>query len=402
MNLYDEQIDRKKSMVTKLLRQRKEELKNKIDSLLNQNSKKQEDQIVKKSEIGFESDLKNLQELMGVTNTLKQESNSLKLDCEYFNVNDFDINAFADTILQIEKEINSSFDCISLYIRFQTEMESIKSSLWINFRNELNNVIDFSLKWTHVLENKDFDNKVFHLMKRQIDAITSIMPVLQYCHGESFMDDHWMELIQGQMKLPKDVKVLNLTFGHFTASVDVLLQKDVENNLKDLQSRARGEVTIRSDLHEISSWIQKANLSFSDYELFHVKTALIKNCNEILTDIEKKQLLLSSIKKSYFFKPFSDVGKVYEKQLSDLFIIIDLINKLQIKWQYLHPIFSSNNVPDKWFKKSDIDFRQLLSNVKASPILLNVSDESQIPKLEKVSQSFSQAQRYVIIVFNIM
>ncbi len=87
------------------------------------------------------------------------------------------------------------------------------------------------------------------------------MPALKFARGEPFKEEHWIQVLR-KLGIPKSVKLETLTVGHF---LDVL--NAVHENvsfLKEITSRAQGEVLIREALQELKAW--------SDTVLFCART----------------------------------------------------------------------------------------------------------------------------------
>lgn len=71
------------------------------------------------------------------------------------------------------------------------------------------------------------------------ETIKKAMPSLKFCRGEPFGEDHWCELLQGKLKLNKDVKLVNLKVEHFLLSLHILSEPTTVLYVKQLQARAQ-------------------------------------------------------------------------------------------------------------------------------------------------------------------
>ena len=129
--------------------------------------------------------------------------------------------------------------------------------------------------------------------------------------------------------MPKTVRLDTLTVGHIIDAMDAVAANLAW--LKDLHSRAQGEVTLREALAELKAWCET-----SDFKLMeHVstvsgrKTALIKEWKEIFGDVGDNQSLLASLKDSPYFKPFADQASVYETNFAVLDECLQSLNAIQ-------------------------------------------------------------------------
>jgi dynein heavy chain 2 len=234
----------------------------------------------------------------------------------------------------------------------------------------------------------------------QLEDIKHAMPALKYCRGDPFKEDHWTELLQGKLRLPSNVRLENLTCGHFLLALDRLADPSMVSFVKHLQSRAQNEVMIREALQELVAWSQTADLSLLDHELETdngiKKTSLIKDWKDLFLELGDKQSLLASLKDSPFFKPFADQGATYEVKLSNLDVYLHQLNQIQRKvspppplpplpppsdscaqWLYLEPIFERGALPSEQarFNRIDTEFRDIMQQVQIEPKLFNLVDE---------------------------
>ncbi|MEJ1281076.1 hypothetical protein NN561_012023 [Cricetulus griseus] len=90
-----------------------------------------------------------------------------------------------------------------------------------------------------------------------------IIPILKYIRGEHLSPDHWLDLFR-LLGLPRGTSLEKLLFGDLLRVADTIVEKASE--LKDLNSRAQGEVTIREALRELDLWGVGAVFSLIDYE----------------------------------------------------------------------------------------------------------------------------------------
>ena len=160
------------------------------------------------------------------------------------------------------------------------------------------------------------------------------MPVLKYVRGEIFSDQHWTEMYQ-ILGMPKKT-VDKLVFDDFLQVKDRLPAK--EDELKELNNRAVGEVVIRQALSELDVWEVEAKFTFTDHVASTGENVpLIKDWKDVLNKVGDNQVLLQSIKGSAYYNSFGDRASVWENKLSDLDEILNNLNTAQRKWVYLEP-----------------------------------------------------------------
>ncbi|XP_022236758.1 cytoplasmic dynein 2 heavy chain 1-like [Limulus polyphemus] len=130
--------------------------------------------------------------------------------------------------------------------------------------------------------------------------------------------------------------------------------------MKELNSRAQGEVTIREALNELDLWGARERFSLTEHEDTHGnKVMLIKDWREVLNKVGDNQCLIQSLKDSPYYKNFADRSSIWETRLSTLDLCLQQLNLIQRKWVYLEPIFSRGALPseESRFQAVSNDFR---------------------------------------------
>jgi hypothetical protein len=113
---------------------------------------------------------------------------------------------------------------------------------WINFTN-IYQLQDFATKWAEKVKASftrgSYDSVVEYIITNA-DRIKKSIPALKYCKSEAFKEDHWTELLQGKLQLPKDLRVEKLKVEHFLLKLDILMEPTTLTYVKNLQARALG------------------------------------------------------------------------------------------------------------------------------------------------------------------
>ncbi|XP_010727382.1 cytoplasmic dynein 2 heavy chain 1 [Meleagris gallopavo] len=191
-----------------------------------------------------------------------------------------------------------------------------------------------------------------------------IIPLLKYVRGEHLSPDHWLDLFR-LLGLPRGTTLQGLLFGDLLKVTDAIIEKATE--LKDLNCRAQGEVTIREALRELELWGVGAVFTLTDYEDSQGKTVmLIKDWKDIVNQVGDHRCLLQSLRDSPYYKGFEDKVSIWEKKLAELDEFLQNLNLIQRKWVYLEPIFGRGALPKDHarFTRVDEDFRSVLSDIK--------------------------------------
>jgi dynein heavy chain 2 len=288
------------------------------------------------------------------------------------------IEALRDDLVNTSK----SWDMLKEYM---AEEKTLADEDWINFTN-VYVLQDFAAKWAENMKatfTRGSYDSVAEYIVTKVERIKRSVPALKYCKSEAFKEDHWTELLQGKLQLPRDLRADKLKVEHFLSKLDILMEPATLSFVKNLQARALGEVQIREAMQELRGWELSAEVKFLTQEESGRQVPLIKEWKDLFLEIGDKQSLLGSLKESPFFKAFADVGLALEAKISTLDFVLHTLNSIQRKWVYLEPIFSRGALPaeESRFKRVDESFKDIVNTVVRDPKLFYLADEQIFPKL---------------------
>ena len=277
---------------------------------------------------------------------------------------------------------SKSWDMLKVYLQ---EERKYSDEDWISF-TDIYVLQDFAVKWADQLKSsfsKGSYDSVAEYIVTKVERIKKSIPALKYCKSDAFKEDHWTELLQGKLQLPKELRAEKLKVEHFLSRLEILMDPATLSFVKSLQARALGEVQIREAMHELRAWELSAELTFLTQEESGRSIPLIKEWKDLFLEIGDKQSLLGSLKESPFFKAFADVGLALEAKMTALDYILHTLNAIQRKWVYLEPIFARGALPaeESRFRRVDEGFKDIVNTVVKDPKLFYLADEQYFPKL---------------------
>ncbi|KRX41459.1 Cytoplasmic dynein 2 heavy chain 1 [Trichinella murrelli] len=323
-------------------------------------------------------------------NEIVEESKRLKNDAESFGLD-------KPRFKNLEELIHSVQACEAAWLPYQTFYNALTefgNEEWIFFKSKIHVFSQFLVTWSEKLKEGEM-NSISMRIQNDISKYRELIPVLKYCTGESFSEDHWIELMR-LMKLPTLMKHEHLTFGHFLSSTSVLVQN--VSRLKELNSRAQGEVAIRDTLHQLDLWGAACTFHFtSQKEQNSQQIALVTNWKEILNEIEEKQALVQSLKESSLQNAFYDRTNFWEQRLSELLDLVRLLQEIQRKWLSLSPVFNLGALPKEWsrFQRLDKEFQQIMNGLaqdnRIMMLRVNASSRSSLTNLVEQLQRCQKA-----------
>ncbi|KAI2656493.1 Cytoplasmic dynein 2 heavy chain 1 [Labeo rohita] len=185
-----------------------------------------------------------------------------------------------------------------------------------------------------------------------------------YVRGEHLSQEHWLDLFR-LVSLPRGTTLERLQFRDLLRVADNIIDKALE--LKDLNSRAQAEVTIREALRELELWGAGACFTLTDYtDSQGGSLRVIKDWRDMVNQVGDNRCLLQSLKDSPYYLRFQDKVSLWETRLADLDEYLQNLNTIQRKWVYLEPIFGRGALPREQarFQRVDQDFRAIMSDVQ--------------------------------------
>ena len=313
---------------------------------------------------------------------LQSKAESLCDSCMMFNMP----KPRFDGLEQLVGDISSTVKSWDLLKVYEEEIKAIADQDWLAFSVNVYVLQDFAMKWNDKLKasfQKGAYDAVADHIATILEQIKKSIPALKYCQGEPFKEDHWIELLQGKLQLSRDVRRENVKVSHFLSKLDILMEPSTLSFVKNLQSRALGEVQIREALQELRAWERSAEIKLLTPEESGRKIPLIKEWKDLFLEMGDKQSLLGSLKDNQFYRAFADQGQVLEAKMVILDYVIHTLNSIQRKWVYLEPIFGRGALPseESRFKRIDEEFCDIMTILSREPKLFYLADDVIYPHI---------------------
>uniref|UniRef100_UPI00358EC9AE cytoplasmic dynein 2 heavy chain 1-like n=1 Tax=Myxine glutinosa TaxID=7769 RepID=UPI00358EC9AE len=228
---------------------------------------------------------------------------------------------------------------------------------------------DFLLQWHDDLHRLE-PSKMTVTLQAKVDKLRMLVPTLKFVRGEHLSTDHWLDLFR-MLDLPRGTILERLTFKDILNVADTVVSRTAE--LKELNGRAQGEVSIREALRELEIWGASIVFSMSGHQDSQgQQLSLIRDWQNLLGQLGDQQSLLQSLQDSPYFSGFADKSSLWENRLAELDICLHSLNDVQRRWLYLEPIFCRGALSREQgrFQRVDNGFRSILVDVVRDPRLL--------------------------------
>ncbi|KAK3531386.1 hypothetical protein QTP70_018186, partial [Hemibagrus guttatus] len=223
---------------------------------------------------------------------------------------------------------------------------------------------EFVFMWHDRLRKQEEHNTMTVMLQKEVDKYKALLPVLKYVRGDHLSQDHWLDLFR-LLGLPKGTTLERLLFRDLLTVSHTIIDKALD--LKDLNSRAHAEVSIREALREVELWAAGASFCLTEYtNITGAHISLIREWRDIMNQVGDNRCLLQSLKDSPYYQRFHDKVSLWETRLADLDDFLQSLNSIQRKWLYLEPIFGRGALPREQarFHRVDQDFRAIMLDVQ--------------------------------------
>ncbi|KAF0306076.1 Cytoplasmic dynein 2 heavy chain 1 [Amphibalanus amphitrite] len=272
---------------------------------------------------------------------------------------------------KVEKDLLEAEASFSLFEEYHNGMNDMLKEEWIVFRSKLYRFEEYLGQWNDKLQEEQKNPLAVKLLK-EIEKDYDLVPAMKFVRGDAFSEKHWSEMYN-ILGIPTSLGIDKLTFGDLMRVKSKIL--DNKETLKELNSRATGEVAIRQALQELDAWEIEAKFSLVEQtDSGNRPIKLIKDWKELLNKVGDLQCLLQSLKDSPYYQAFLDRAGIWERRLADLDEYLANLNQIQRKWVYLEPIFGRGALPNEQprFKRINDDFRAIMGDVEKDPRVVSL------------------------------
>ncbi|XP_054724974.1 LOW QUALITY PROTEIN: cytoplasmic dynein 2 heavy chain 1-like [Uloborus diversus] len=299
-------------------------------------------------------------------------------------------------IEDLKKDLEKTEEVWLLFDEFHNEMQTFAKEEWIVFRSKMHNFESFLHGWVDKIRSKESTadaSAVSLKLHQDINDYLDILPLLKYCRGETFSNQHWGELFR-LLEMPT-VSVEALQLGHFL-KVKAAIKRNIEA-LKALNERAQGEVTLREALNELDLWGAKTRFSLLEHQDSSSNTlVLVKDWKDLLNKVGENQCLLQSLKDTAFYEHFKDRASIWDQRLTLLDRCLHQLNVIQRKWVYLEPIFGRGSLPSERTRFMSIckEFRMVMDSIAQDDRVISLLSIPGLPGvLDTLQDQLMRCQR---------
>ncbi|XP_066267393.1 dynein axonemal heavy chain 2-like isoform X1 [Branchiostoma lanceolatum] len=320
------------------------------------------------SQAGCDPALEQISAIRQNLNMLKLQENNLRRGLGIFKIEqppskeiaglDKDLD-FLEQVWELTKEWEGNWDewKVGKFIELvTTDMEMTAGNLF----KKLNRLSR---------ELKDKNWEIIDTSKARVDQFRRTMPLIQDLRNDAMRDRHWSQ-IKTEVQKPFDHLAEDFTLGKI---IELGLDQFSEQ-ISEISGAASKELSIEQALAEISSIWEDTNLDIGPYkDRGHFR---LKGTDEVFQVLEDNQVTLSTMKASRYIKPFEAQVDKWERTLSHILEVIEMILTVQRQWMYLENIFLGEDIR-KQLPRESAEFDDVNANWKVIMTRLNKDPNAQ-------------------------
>ncbi|KAM4749227.1 dynein axonemal heavy chain 2 [Rhinophrynus dorsalis] len=309
-----------------------EEFKKKARSLL-------EEFIAKgpfSSSLGCEPALEQISATRQVMNSLKEEENVLCSGLSMFKIE----QPSSKDLQALEKDLDSIQLLWEATNEWEHHWSEWKSGRFLTLETEYMENTAQSLykrlsKLSRELKEKNWE--AVETSRNRIDQFKRTIPLITDLRNPALRERHWSQVKQ-EVQRPFDQTAEDFTLEKI---VELGFDQHVEK-INEISTSATKELFIEQGLEHISKTWEATNLDIVPYkDKGHHR---LRGTDEVFQALEDNQVSLSTMKASPFVKAFEHDVDRWERCLSHILEVIEMILTVQRQWLYLENIFLGEDI----------------------------------------------------------
>ncbi|KAJ3127608.1 Dynein heavy chain 2, axonemal, partial [Nowakowskiella sp. JEL0407] len=282
------------------------------------------------SAYGIEKALKTLQEYRNSVQTYVSTEKSLKKGLAVFKLE----QAPSKDIEMLTADLELLGQVWNLTQEWTAVWDGYKKEQFLSVNStEMEDMVQKFLKRTVKLGREVKDWEAFSTLRDKVTQIKRTIPVLMDLKNPAMRDRHWNQLMD-EVGKSFDPHGADFTLDRV---MEIGLDQYVES-VSGLSAAATKELSIEQGITDIKSAWDTIELDVAPYkeDRGYFK---IKSTDEIFETLEENQVNLSSMKASKFIVAFEKEVDHWERTLSKILEVVEMLLQVQRQWMYLENIF---------------------------------------------------------------
>ncbi|XP_030042289.1 dynein axonemal heavy chain 2 [Microcaecilia unicolor] len=288
------------------------------------------------SSVGCDPALEHIALIRATLNVMKEEENTIRSGLGIFKIE----QPFSKELASIEKDLDTLQQVWEITREWEQNWEEWKAGCFLNLQTEvMENVAQSLFKRLTRLgrEVKDKNWEVVENSKGKIDQFKRTLPLITDLRSPALRERHWNQ-VKNEVQ-----KVFDQTADDFTLEKIVGLGLDLHAaKINDISLAAAKELNIEQSLEAIAKTWENVTMDIVPYkDKGHYR---LRGTEEVFQALEDNQVSLSTMKASQFVKAFEHEVDHWERCLSLILEVIEMILTVQRQWMYLENIFLGEDI----------------------------------------------------------
>ncbi|KAI0228083.1 Dynein heavy chain 2, axonemal [Lamellibrachia satsuma] len=243
-------------------------------------------------------------------------------------------------ITRMEHELDQLQAIWELTLDWESHWDDWKTNSFSDLQTEameehINNLFRKLNKFSRELKDKNWE--ILETSKAKVDQFRRTMPLVSDLKNNAMRPRHW-DQIQNEMN-----KTFNPDSENFTLERIIEYGFDqYAEKINEISGAATKELQIEKGISEIANAWESIILEMDPHkDKGHYK---IKSTEELFIALEDNQVKLSTMKASRFVKAFEHDVDYWERTLSHIMEVVELLLTIQRQWMYLDNIFLGEDI----------------------------------------------------------
>lgn len=265
---------------------------------------------------------------------------------------------------RVKKDINLASLLFDLYVDVIRSINEWKLMAWDSVAtniSEMNNTVETYAGRFKKLPSKLRDYESFTQLRKEIEDIQTILPLLAELSKDSIKARHWNEVMQ----------ICNTKFevvGNPEFKLQSLLEANlvsVREKIEEVTDGADKQLKIENQLGEIKSAWKTKEFMFAEWKDREVY--ILKATPMVVEELEEAQMNLQTLLTMRHVAPFRNVAQELLGSLSETSDTLESWVKVQLMWCALESVFTGGDIAKqlpkeaKKFAKVDKDWAKIMT-----------------------------------------
>nr|XP_055113102.1 dynein axonemal heavy chain 2 isoform X1 [Symphalangus syndactylus] len=308
------------------------------------------------SNVGYMSALDQITQVRAMLMAMREEENSLRANLGIFKME----QPPSKDLQNLEKELDALHQIWEITRDWEENWNEWKTGRFLTLQTETMETMAHGLfrRLTRLAkEYKDRNWEIIKTTRSKIEQFKRTMPLISDLRNPALRERHW-DQVRDEIQREFDQESESFTLEQI---VELGMGQHVEK-IGEISASAAKELAIEVALQNIAKTWDVIQLDIVPYkDKGHHR---LRGTEEVFQALEDNQVALSTMKASRFVKAFEKDVDHWERCLSLILEVIEMILTVQRQWMYLENIFLGEDIRKQLPNESTL-FDQVNSNWKA-------------------------------------